>query len=525
MTSSTVAFRAQRVVLQFPEEGTTTVSGVLSYRSDLGRLSRLLATGRPPANSRWSGSLTGVVEASHDSGVTELRWTSDAKDVVYAEVPTARAGAAAIPVSQPAQWREVWREPLVKLAGHKLYDHRRDRLSVTDFSADAATTHVVLKGTIDRCTDRCVADLSVAMDYDLADLTAKLRPVFGPHVQLAGREKGRLTITGPLRQPAPAGSAESPEKQAPAAMTVALTSATRRSAVERGLVPPQLMAAGDFAWQSANIHGLLVGQGNLQAALAEGVLHFTPLQLPVSEGRFQARPRIDLRADPATLHIDKGPLVENVRISPEMCQTWLKYVAPLLADATRAEGRFSVTLDRAEVPLTETAASDILGQLTIHTAKVGPGPLAQEFITLAEQIKSLIDGRPGGGGSRQASTWLVIPEQEVRFDVTDGRVQHQGLTVTVGDVVIRTNGSVGFDETLSLTAEVPVRDEWVAGKQYLKALKGTVLRVPVGGTLSQPRVDARHLQKLTRGAVRDAAGRLIEEELNRGLERLFGPSR
>jgi hypothetical protein len=288
------------------------------------------------------------------------------------------------------------------------------------------------------------------------------------------------------------------------------------------LLPPDLSGNAKVAWQSANIHGLLIGRGDLAASLGGGIIRFAPLDIPVSEGRLLAEPQIDLRTQPAMLRVQKGPLIENVRISPQMCQTWLKYVAPLLADATRAEGRFSVALDNARVPLPDQSRSDVHGELTIHNAHVGPGPLAQQFISLAEQVKSLIEGGAPGSGAGANSTWLVIPEQTVPFDVNEGRVRHRNLVVTSGDVQIKTSGTVGFDESLNLVAEVPIQDSWIAGKAYLNALQGTTIQVPVRGTLSRPKLDTNALRELSRQMIGGAARNALENELNRGLQRLFG---
>ncbi len=183
-----------------------------------------------------------------------------------------------------------------------------------------------------------------------------------------------------------------------------------------------------------------------------------------------------------------------------------------------------MTLDGAKVPLTDTNKSDVHGQLTIHTAQVGPGPLAQEFLAFAQQVKTILDNRPASSGQNAASNWLMIPEQTVRVDVADGRVLHQGLTMTAGDVLIRTSGSVGLDETLAIMAEVPIRDEWVTNKKYLSSLRGTVIQIPLQGTLSKPRIDNRMLQELSGRMIGGAARGILQDEVNRGLQRLFGPN-
>jgi hypothetical protein len=107
--------------------------------------------------------------------------------------------------------------------------------------------------------------------------------------------------------------------------------------------------------------------------------------------------------------------------------------------------------------------------------------------------------------------------------MVEGRVHHEGLQLTIGDVVVRTKGSVGIDESLQLLAEVPVRDQWVQNDRYLSALRGQVLQLPVQGSLGRPRVDTQALAGLTRQTVTGAASQLLQQELGRGLDRLLRP--
>ena len=513
MTSSTMAFRADRVVLQFPK-GSANVSGVVSYRADLERLQRWLRDPHQPTNTHLAGSVVGLVQASHQADVTQVDWSADVKDLIYASRKPSQTAHHTMPVSRTNDWREIWREPTVKLSSRERYDHRNDLLAVETFTATTDTLKVSAKGKIEELTERRVADIGGQIDYDLANVTKKLHGVLGPHIQLAGREQGKFKIKGPLVWPEP--SAE----RNPSAVSVT----SRSDVASRSMVPSDVIASANLGWHSANVQGMRVGQGELKGTLSDGLIRFASLDVPVSDGRFKSTPWIDLNMTPASLRVAKGPLVENVRISPEMCRTWLKYIAPLLADATRAEGRFSISLDSANLPLADTQGSDVIGELTIHSAQIGPGPMAQEFLSTAQQVKVVIDGGSTGGNNLMTASWLVVPEQTIRFEVEEGRVQHHGLTVTVDDVSIQTSGSVGFDQSVDMVAKVPIRNEWVEGKRYLSALKGTVLNIPVRGSLSKPRLDRRALTDLGRNTVRDAAGRLLQDEVNRGLQRLFGPS-
>lgn len=512
MTSSTVAFRAEQLVLQFPGES-TAVSGVASYRADLGRISQLLSPPGRPADQQVAGSVTGMIQASHQQDATQLEWSADVKDLVCVARKANTAAYGAMPVSRTSDWQEIWREPTLKLAGTNRYDYARDRLTVGSFTATSDTLQLSAKGTIDSLSAERVADLSGQIDYDLADVTKKLGDYLGPRIQLAGRDRAQFKLHGPLVRPDASSAAETARRKAPPNV-----------ATVRPVISPELTANANFGWQLANVHGLRVGQGEMVATLSGGVVRFDPLDVPVSEGRLKLSPWIDLNSASVPLHVNKGPLAENVRISQEMCHTWLKYVTPLLAEATRAEGRFSISLDGAQVPLTAPDRSELHGELHVHAAQIGPGPLAEHYLAIAQQVKTVVEGRPVSAGLSSRAT-LNVAEQKVKFDVKDGRVYHDGFSVTVGDVVIRTSGSVGFDQSLDLVAELPIRDNWVQGKPYLAALKGNVVRIPVQGTFSNRRFDDRALRDLNRQLIGNAAGRLLEEGLNRGLERLIRPPR
>ena len=95
-------------------------------------------------------------------------------------------------------------------------------------------------------------------------------------------------------------------------------------------------------------------------------------------------------------------------------------------------------------------------------------------------------------------TLLTIRDQQVNFRVVDGRVHHQNMEFQVGDVTMRSQGSVGFDETVSLTLQIPIQDAWIAKEPLLAGLKGQSLQVPVTGTLTRPQMDQRAIASLSR---------------------------
>jgi hypothetical protein len=114
-------------------------------------------------------------------------------------------------------------------------------------------------------------------------------------------------------------------------------------------------------------------------------------------------------------------------------------------------------------------------------------------------------------------------ESVVSFRMVGGRVYHQGLELIFPELTIRTYGSVGLDQTLALMAEMLVPPKWLGNNTFGSALRNQTIRLPIGGTLSKPKIDQRELDRLIGQFIEKAAGNVLEDELNRQLERLFGP--
>ena len=82
---------------------------------------------------------------------------------------------------------------------------------------------------------------------------------------------------------------------------------------------------------------------------------------------------------------------------------------------------------------------------------------------------------------------------------------------------------MGLDQSLALVAEVPIRDEWIGGDRLLSGLRGQTLRIPITGTLGQPRVDRSSLEQLSQQLIGGAAQRLLQDELQNQLQKLLQP--
>ena len=172
--------------------------------------------------------------------------------------------------------------------------------------------------------------------------------------------------------------------------------------------------------------------------MSGGQVQFDPLALDASEGHLQLTPT--LRLSPLELTVASGVVAQQVRVDPATCEALLKFVLPALSDLSTGEGKFSVQLDSRRIPLDDPAAGQLSGRLTVHALQVSPGPLVTELGNLL--------GRPG--------PVKLTPESVITFQLRDRKIYHEGMELVLGDSTVRTSGWVGLDQTLSLTAQMPV---------------------------------------------------------------------
>ena len=88
------------------------------------------------------------------------------------------------------------------------------------------------------------------------------------------------------------------------------------------------------------------------------------------------------------------------------------------------------------------------------------------------------------------------------------------------ELTIRTYGSVGLDQTLAITAEINAPLNRLGNIPVAAALRNRTIKIPIGGTLSKPKLDeralGRNIQDTVDRGVRDA----LEGELGRQLDGL-----
>jgi hypothetical protein len=201
-----------------------------------------------------------------------------------------------------------------------------------------------------------------------------------------------------------------------------------------------------------------------------------------------------------TLTIEPGRPLQRVQLTPEMCELGLKYVAPIFASVAWTSGDLSLELDRCTVPLHEPAAVEVAGRVTLHAVETGlKNPLTERLAKLAATVTQ-----------RELPKQIRVADNSViEFTVHEQRVAHAGLAFGLPtfspELVIRTEGTVGFDKSLDLIAQIPVPSQVLGDRPLANLLGDQPLSLPITGTLEDPQIGA-------------GDGQLVSELLQRVLQ-------
>ncbi len=358
-------------------------------------------------------------------------------------------------------------------------------------------------GTVQDLPGQAICSLKGKCDLNPADLLARLPPEWASRIQVEGLQLGEIRVEGALRPgttaalaPMPVVAGEPTPVNAPA------------------VVAAPLRVSADVQWASANVLGFRSEKALINIDWSENQLSINPNRLPIGEGRWVASPRIEFTPAGKYLVFDGGPVFENVDLTQEMSDSWMRYVSPILGSATSIEGKFSVSASPARVALAPPYAGDFEGVFHIHSAQVGPSPQTRQIAAALGGLQTIM-GRPAGPNSQ----WISVEDQQVPFTVAQGRVYHKDLQVGFGDVVIQSQGSVGFDQTIDFQLSVPIPDKWIAGRPLLAGLQGEVVPLPMYGTLDKPQLDGKALGEFGKRIGMKSAGGLIQQIIQRSLEK------
>ena len=437
--------------------GDLVISGSGDAVSDLNRLGKTVKIDPDPRGPN----------ALHGRGVGPLRFKNHGDTTAFGGTLDITAFAFGHPEKTGIY------EPTLKLELDGAYRTTTDELRFASAKLARPGLAVAGKGTVAKFDTTMDVNLDGTLSYDMAKLSPDIQKSVGGGFQATGQGTKPLSLSGSLS-------------------------------------PGFGNAAASLAvsWDSIRSHGFDVGPSELKATLSKGVLSVTPVKATFGGGTITAAPTVRLEPQPAELSLAKGKLVDRAKLTPQVCASALGYALPLIAKATQSEGEITVTIDENRIPLAAPEKATLKGAIVVHKAVVGTGPV------IAELGKLL-----GQGTSMTLASEMTVPVK-----VENGRVHHENFRVTINGYAVSASGSVGFDGTMAVVADVPIPGTFPGLKNnptLAKSLTGRVVKVPIGGTVSQPQLDPRAFNAGVETLMRDALKDVGKDLLNKELEKVL----
>ncbi len=490
LVSNSASARARDFRIQAAE--VIALTGDVAFRANVNRVADWLELSPTPESLFWFGEGEGFVTFLPDTtGRIPMKLDATIKDLVAAkQAPFAqqRPNPGISNVANPQRnWLPLWQEARVKLDGLVTVGADYDSLIFEAAKLDSTGIQATIDGSLAKITSTMNANLKGTFRPDWGQINGLIAEYSGDLIEFRGTEENNFTVQGPLF-------------------------ASTDSASSSAWIPETLAATADIGWDSGDVMGLPIGASQLNLKLNTGIAQVATEGIPFSGGKIAFAPEVDLRSNQPIVKMGWTRLVDGVELTPETARQWLRFVAPLAADATSAQGTVSIDVGEATIPIFTPLEMEARGALRMSNVVIGAGPLAEQLIGTVEQIRSLLKPQQT---QKDLRTWLRLSEQNVPIAVKEGRVYHDQVSLFHKDLTIRTRGSVGFDQTLQLVAEIPIDDDWIEGKQYLASLKGKSISIPITGTVSAPQLDKSAIQQLSQDLVRQASAAAVNKAIDK----------
>ena len=535
--------------------------GRAQWQADMGRLEKwLVAT---PQAARWpvGGRAWGTIDVIDTPAGMNLLIDATGNQLSLAHdsaVGGQGGGGQAAGATAP---REVWAEPRARFVVEVTRGPvaqgapQEDSLVVNRFAVESSTLSVAAAGGVDEWSSRRLVDLGGTMRYDWDMVSRLLTPWTGGRLRLAGAGPRPFAVRVPLGAVAAAAFPESvlapraaSATQLPSAgpqpesvplpedwLSAIGGSPAAGEAPKRLALPvaeakrPQPLAMADWlrlvsidtsaAWTAADIDGFQIDAGEMPVRLFEGQLALGPFEIAASGGRLRGAPWIKLLPLPGELIVPPGRAIDRVALSSRLCDQWISWAVPIIGKSARMQGVASLDLAGARLPLADPFGGELSGQFIFENLEVTPGPQLEPLAMLMVKLQSLVDPRFAFGDK---AVLLRVRPDPVRVRLVDRRLWHEGLVMDMGQLVVKSGGSVGADGSLAMAVEVAFRGDMAAQTPIVAQLLRTPLVIPLGGTVSRPQFDAGALDKILGRIVENTAEAVINDGLKRGLENLFG---
>ncbi|MEM9825445.1 MAG: hypothetical protein AAF958_02590 [Planctomycetota bacterium] len=279
--------------------------------------------------------------------------------------------------------------------------------------------------------------------------------------------------------------------------------------------------ATEVGWQNAEIGGLQFGATRTQIQMDNDWVVVDPATIPVRPGgRLRVGGRVAYREGRRRLEIPAGPIAEDIELTREITDRWLKYLAPVVAQAADVHGKLGIDLNDSMVDLERPAQSRVSGAVKMQNASMNAGPMVQNLINVVSQARRMA----GIQNDMAGSTLVNMPPQIISFRLQDHWVTHDRMQFSVDRADVLTSGRVSTAGQLDMVGQIPIQRAWVG--RDLGSLAGATISLPITGTLNNIQVDTRTMSQIfarvAAEAGRDKIDQILRKEISRPLEKWLG---
>jgi hypothetical protein len=191
--------------------------------------------------------------------------------------------------------------------------------------------------------------------------------------------------------------------------------------------------------------------------------------------------RVEKEGEGRVLTLDPIVLFDRRKVSPQLASKMLHHFDPTLSGTPEISGAFSLSLAKLRIPIgvpKDQAVKQIEmeGKLVLHEVSTEvKSPLQLALVRLVADMN----------GKESSDVVHLAQNDEIRFQLRDGRLHHEGLRIGFPDIdpqlALTSHGWVGLDKTLDLVVELPRLDP------ALRKEKGPA-KCHVTGTIGNPKI-------------------------------------
>jgi hypothetical protein len=191
--------------------------------------------------------------------------------------------------------------------------------------------------------------------------------------------------------------------------------------------------------------------------------------------------RVEKEGEGRVLTLDPLVIFDRRKLSSKLANRLLHPFDPTMSDIPQISGEFSLSLDKLRMPIgvprdQAVQRMEVEGKLVLHEVSTEVrNAMGQALVRLVADMN----------GKDASNAVCLAQADEIRFQVRDGRLHHEGLRIGFPDIdpelQLTSRGSVGMDQTLDLVVELPRLDK------ALRQEKGPA-KCRITGTIANPKV-------------------------------------